>query len=185
MKHLLVLLAALVVVAATQPAPASSQGVETQCSDGIDNDSDGATDTADAGCAEADDDDEADSPYSGIRVITRALPVVTLQSTVDRRGAVRISKLLFRGVRGTGIDITCKGRHCPFKRLHRTMITSSLRLKRMERTLRPAMLLRMRIGVPDQLGKYVRYRVRHRKAPARVDACLDPVTRKVRGCFTG
>jgi hypothetical protein len=183
--RLALLLAVLALAAATIPAISGAQSEQPQCSDNIDNDSDNAVDGADAGCAGGEDDDETDSPYSGIVTVTRAFPVVTLQGTVDVKGTVTVAKLLFRADRGTGIDITCKGRHCPFKRLHRTMITSSLRLKRMERTLRPAMLLRMRIGVPDQLGKYVRYRVRHRKAPARVDACLDPVTRKVRGCFTG
>jgi hypothetical protein len=111
--------------------------------------------------------------------------VVTLQGTVNGKGTVSVSNLFFRADRGTGIDISCKGRHCPFKKLHRTMITTSLRLKKLERKLRPPMVLRMRLQVPGQLGKYVRYKVRRRKAPLRVDSCLDPVTRKVRGCFTG
>jgi hypothetical protein len=189
MMHLLArlgaLLAALVAVAATHPAPASSQDAQVQCSDGIDNDSDGATDSADAGCSDADDNDETDSPYSGIEVHTVALPVVTLQGTVDTRGVVRIKKLFFRADRGTGIDVRCNGPHCPFKRLHRTMITTSLQLKKLERKLRPPMVLRMRLQRPGQLGKYVRYKVRRRKAPLRIDSCLDPTTSKVRGCFTG
>jgi hypothetical protein len=183
--RLALLLATLVIAAAAIPAISGAQSQQAQCSDGIDNDSDNAVDGGDAGCAGGEDDDETDSPYAGVVTVTRALPVVTLQGTVDRRGTVNVAKLLFRADRGTGIDIACKGKRCPFKKLHRTMITTSLRLKKMERKLRPPMVLRMRVGLPGQLGKYVKYKVRRRKAPLRVDSCLDPVTRKVRGCFTG
>jgi hypothetical protein len=183
--RLALLLVALAAAAATIPAVSGAQDQQPQCSDGIDNDSDNFADGGDRGCAGGDDDDETDSPYSGIVTVTRALPVVTLQGTVNVRGVVNVAKLLFRADRGTGIDITCQGKRCPFKKLHRTMITTSLRLKKMERKLRPPMVLRMRVGLPGQLGKYVKYRVRRRKAPVRVDSCLDPVTRKVRGCFTG
>jgi len=37
-------------------------GLSLQCSDGIDNDTDGAIDLADAGCINSDDDDESDGP---------------------------------------------------------------------------------------------------------------------------
>jgi hypothetical protein len=183
--RLALLLAALATVAAAIPAHSGAQGQVPQCSDNIDNDSDNAVDGADAGCGGGEDDDESDSPYAGIVTVTRAFPVVTLQGTVNVKGTVTVAKLLFRADRGTGIDISCKGPHCPFKKLRRTMITTSLRLKKMERKLRPPMVLQMRIGLPGQLGKYVRYKVRRRKAPVRVDSCLDSVTRKVHGCFTG
>jgi hypothetical protein len=179
------LLLAIVAVAASHPAPASSQGTPPQCSDGIDNDSDNAADSEDAGCSSPEEDDESDSPYSGVVVATRALPVVVLQGSVGRSGAVAVSKLFVRGNRGTIIDIKCAGRRCPFKHVQRSMITGSLRIRAVERRLRPPMVLRMRLQVPGQLGKYIRYNVRRRKPPVRTDSCLDPITRKVRGCFTG
>ncbi len=182
-----VLLGMLGVLFAAFPA-ASSLAADTaqpQCSDGVDNDADGAIDGADAGCADGSDDNETDSPYSGIVLVTVPLPVVTLQGTVDAKGAVKVSRLQIRALRGTRVIVTCRGHACPFKTLRRIMITSSLRLKKLERKLKPTMIVTMHIARPGQLGKYVQYKVRRKKAPKRRDACLDQVTGKVRGCFTG
>jgi len=107
------------------------------------------------------------------------------QGTVDRRGNVDVARLQVRALRGSTVDIRCSGRRCPFKKLRRIMITSSLRLTKLERELRAPLTLTMRIARPGQLGKYVRYRVRRGKAPKRSDSCLDQTTGKVRGCFTG
>lgn len=175
----------LALVAFTATPSIAADPVQPQCSDGVDNDSDGFADGSDAGCAGGSDDDEADSPYSGIVVVTVPLPVVTLQGTVDAKGNVDIDRLLVRALRGTTVTITCKGRACPFKTLRRTMITSSLRLGKLERKLKPKLTLTMRIARPGQLGKYVRYQVRRKAAPKRTDACIDQTTGKVRGCFTG
>ncbi len=182
-----VLLGMLVVLFAAFPAASSlaADGPRPQCSDGVDNDADGAIDGADAGCGDGSDDDEADSPYSGIVLVVIPLPVVTLQGTVDAKGTVRVSKLQIRAVRGTRVTIGCRGHACPFKTLRRIMITSTLRLKKLERKLKPTMTLTMRIARPGQLGKFVRYKVRRKKSPKRTDACLDQTTGKVRGCFTG
>ena len=45
-----------------------------QCSDGVDNDGDNAIDGLDAGCGDGSDDDETDSTYAGIVIITVPLP---------------------------------------------------------------------------------------------------------------
>ena len=178
-----VLFALLAAVPATMPT-AQAQ-VQPQCSDGVDNDADGERDGADAGCSSGSDDDEADSIYSGIILVTVPLPVLTIQGTVDSRGTVTVSKLLVRALRGSTVAITCSGRACPFKTLKRIMITSTLRLGKLERRLKAPLTLTMRIARPGQLGKYVRYVVRRRKPPKRTDQCLDQATGKVRGCFTG
>lgn len=176
----------LALVASTAaPSIAGGQAVQPQCSDAVDNDSDGAVDGADAGCADGSDGDETDSPYSGIVLVTVPLPVVTLQGTVSAKGTVDVDRLQIRALRGTSVAIACKGRACPFKSLRRIMITSSLRLGKLERKLKPTMTITMRIARPGQLGKYVRYQIRRNKSPKRTDACLHQATRQVRGCFTG
>jgi hypothetical protein len=182
--RLTLLLVAVVAVSISHPVVSHAQGAP-QCSDGIDNDSDGAIDGADAGCAGGDDNDETDSPYSGIQVITVALPIVTLQGSVDAHGALKVTRFTVNANRGTVIDISCSGRHCPFKRFRRTMLSTSLRLKPLERTYSAPQVLRMRLQRQGQLGKFVRYTLRPNKAPKRFDSCLDPITQKVRGCFAG
>lgn len=180
---MLIALAALPVA-----APAISVAQDTaqpQCSDGVDNDADNAVDGADAGCADGSDNDETDSIYAGVLTVTVALPVVSLQGTVNTKGVVNVSKLQVRAQRGSTVDVTCTGKPCPFKSVHRTMITTSLRLGKLETKLRPKLQLKLRIARPNQLGKYVSYKVRRKKGPLRVDACLDQATGKVRGCFTG
>ena len=179
MRLALVLAALLVAL----PAVSTGQDTQPQCSDQVDNDADGAIDGADAGCSDGSDEDETDSIYAGIVKITVALPVVSLQGTVDRKGVVDVSRLTVRAQRGSVVAITCTGKRCPFKSLRRTMISSTLRLGKLERTLRPPLTLKLRIARTGQLGKYVRYKVRRRKAPKRFDACLDQTSQAVRGCF--
>lgn len=181
----LALLLAALLIAATVASPVASvaQVAQPQCSDGVDNDSDNAVDGGDAGCADGSDDDETDSPLAGVKFVTVALPVITLQGTVDRKGVVDVSRLTVRAQRGSSVTVTCRGSRCPFKTLRRRMITTTLRLGRAEGRLRPKLTLTMRIARPGQLGKYMTYRVRRNKAPVRFDACLDQTTGLVKGCF--
>ena len=181
--RLALLLAALLALATAGPAVSGTQSDIPQCSDGIDNDSDGAIDGADAGCAGGSDTDETDSSYSGIRTVTIALPLVSLQGSVTRNGVVRVSRLLIRAQRGSTVRVTCSGKHCPAREVTRTMLTTNLQLRRFEGKLRPSLTLKMRIGRPGQLGKYVSYKVRRGISPVRFDACLSPDDGKITGCF--
>ena len=182
----LALLVAVMAVSmlAWSAAPSSAQFQTPQCSDGIDNDSDNAVDGADAGCGNGSDLDETDSPYSGIVFVTVPLPLVTLQGKVDARGTVTIKRLEVRAQRGSSVVIRCVGNSCPAKITRRRMITNSLRLGVFEsRKLRAPLTLTFRIARPNELGKYVRYRLRRNDTPVRVDACLDQVTQEVRNCY--
>jgi len=184
--RLLLIMAAVAALALTMGAPgASAQQGQPQCSNGIDDDGDGAIDGADAGCGDGSDPDESDSPYAGIKFITIPLPLVTLQGTVDARGTVDVAKLQVRAQRGSTVDIRCKGKGCAFKKSRRIMITSKLRLNNLERKLRAPQSVELRIARPGELGKYVRYQVRRNDTPLRTDDCLDQVTRKVRPCYVG
>jgi hypothetical protein len=155
-----------------------------QCSDGIDNDSDNAVDGLDTGCGAGSDNDETDSEYSGIQVFTVALPVVTLQGSYDRKGVVTVSRLIIRARQGSSVDISCKGKKCPFKTFKRRMLNTKLRVRDLEGKLRPSLELQIRVARSGQLGKYVSYKVRRKKAPKRTDACLDQDSGEVKGCFT-
>jgi hypothetical protein len=179
----LLLLALAALVGAIPSASVAQDDSAPQCSDGIDNDSDNAIDGQDQGCGSGSDNDETDSEYSGIQVITVALPVVTIQGTVDRKGVVDIARLVIRARRGSLVNITCKGKRCPIKTFKRRMITNQLRIGELERKLKPKMELQFRVARTGQLGKYVRYQVRKKKAPKRTDACLNQDTGKVEGCF--
>lgn len=181
------LVAALAALALTFTATTAIGQTDDQpaCSDNIDNDSDNAVDGADAGCGGGDDTDETDSPYSGIKIVTVPLPLVTLQGTVDSKGTVVVSLLEVQALRGSVIEARCSGKACPFKSNRTVMITGKVRLKKLERKLRAPMTLTLRIRRNNQLGKYVRYQLRRNKAPLRKDACLDQVTEKVIPCYVG
>ncbi len=181
--RLALLIAAMAAAIVAVPATSGAQDEVPQCSDGIDNDGDGAIDGADAGCADGSDDDETDSIYAGIKFITVALPLVSVQGTVAPSGTVKVSKMAIRAQRGSIVNVTCVGKHCPFKVLNRTMLNTTMRLAKLEGKLRPPMVLELRIARPGQLGKFVGYKVRRHKAPARTDACLDQATGAIKGCF--
>lgn len=166
-------------------ATASGQNEQAACSDGIDNDSDGAIDGADAGCGGGDDRDETDSPYAGVEFVTLPLPLVTLQGSVFDNGDVKVTKLQVRALRGTTVRLRCIGKRCPVKQSQNIMITNALRLKRFEKRLKPPLMLDLRIQRNGDLGKFVRYKLRRNAAPEREDDCLDQLTEKRRPCYVG
>ena len=187
LRRLALLLATLGVCAFTFSGASDAVAKEKPaCSNGVDDDGDGAVDGTDAGCGDGDDDDETDSPYSGIsQILTIALPLVSLQGTVDADGAVDVTRLLVRAAPGSRVDATCKGAGCPVKHVNRVMLTSTLRLNEYQRLLKPNITLTLKIAKLNQLGKYVRYKIRRNRPPVREDSCLEQKTGKVRPCFAG
>ena len=178
-------LALLLALVAGLPLSASATAAKAkpQCSDGADNDSDNAIDGIDAGCSGGSDNSEDDSVYEIVKTVP--LAVVKLQALVSAKGAVKLQHPTIEALRGSHVTVTCKGRKCPFKSIERIMIATSLRLKAIERTLRPPLMLTFKIKRPEQLGRYVRYKVRRNKPPVRIDSCLAQDTAKVRPCFVG
>ena len=181
--RLALLLAALLAAAVALPGVSGAQDNIPQCSDGVDNDGDKAIDGTDAGCADGSDNDETDSIYAGIKTVTIALPLVSLQGSVTRGGVVRVSRLVIKAQRGSTVLVSCSGKHCPVRTVARTMLTTNLQLTKFEGKLRPSLTLKMKIGRPGQLGKYVSYKVRKGISPVRFDACLDPNNGKIKGCY--
>lgn len=181
--RLSLLLALLVTLVAAFPTTNSvaQQGV-TECSDGLDNDGDNAIDGADFGCPNGDDDSEAITEYT-LPGRTIPLPVVTIQGTVSAKGVVKVSTFQIRAIRGSNVNIRCKGKGCPFKSADRTMISSKLRLKQFQTKLKPNLTIKLRIGLPDDLGKYLSYKVRKKKAPVRNDQCIAASSGNIVPCF--
>ena len=184
LRRLAVLAAVLAFVAALAgPMTAVAQDDAPQCSDGVDNDGDNEIDGADMGCGGGSDDDETDSPYSGIKTVTVPLPVVTLQGTVDTKGNVNVSKLQIRAQSGSTAEVECRGKSCPFKKTSRRMLRTTLRLGALERRLKAPLRLTLRIRRASQLGKFVQYKLKRNQAPVRTDDCLNQDTGKRQPCF--
>jgi hypothetical protein len=181
----LAVLAALFAFVATLTGPmnAVAQDEAAACSNQIDDDSDGAVDGFDPGCGGGSDDDETDSPYSGILVKTVPLPVVTLQGTVDAKGNVKVSRLQIRAQSGSTAEVECRGKSCPFRRSSSRMLRTSLRLTALERKLKAPLTLTLRIRRASQLGKFVQYKLRRNQAPVRTDDCLNQDSGKRQPCF--
>ena len=110
-------------------------------------------------------------------------PVVAIGGRVFRRG-VRVSQLkVSRAPRGAVVTVTCRGRGCPFRRMRRTVKRrSGLRLRRLERTLRPGTVIVIIVRKGNTLGKYTRLRIRRGSPPARIDRCIRPGARRPTAC---
>ncbi len=178
-------LAAVFAFVAVLAGPLAAHAQDTPaCSDGVDNDGDNYIDGADAGCGGGSDNDETDSPYAGIEIQDLPLPLVTLQGTVDtKKGDVKVSRLQIRALIGSVVEVTCKGKTCPFMTFKRQMFRNSLRLEALERKLKAPTTLTLRVGRQNQLGKFVQYKLRRGKAPVRVDDCLAQDTGERKPCY--
>jgi hypothetical protein len=101
-----------------------------------------------------------------------------LDATVRIRGMiyrdrVRVRLLSITSARGAQVRVTCAGRGCPF-RSARTRVRATgrtVRIRRLERTLRPGTVIRVMVTRAGRLGKYTRFRIRRGMAPERNDSC--------------
>lgn len=115
----------------------------------------------------------------GLRLLN-PFPVVRIAGRLTSRGT-RVRLLRVEAPRGTQIAITCSGPRCPFARQVRVAGSAPgaraarrIRVRRLERLLRPGVVVSVFVTSPDAIGKYTRFRIRRHKAPARVDKCLRP-----------
>jgi PKD repeat protein len=112
-------------------------------------------------------------------------PVVRIAGRVSRRGA-RIRRLTVDAPPGTVVGVSCGGRGCPFRSVHKTISSRPLagralpasrllRVRRLEgRLLRPGSMLRLFVTRAGTVGKYTRFRIRRGRPPVRRDMCLVP-----------
>ena len=116
---------------------------------------------------------------SGARLLS-PFPVVRIAGRITSRGTlVRVMRV--SAPAGTQVAVRCSGRGCPFKKQVRTISTRanslaaiSMRVRRLERLLRPGVRVRVYVTKRDAFGKYTRFRFRAGKAPVRTDSCLAP-----------
>jgi hypothetical protein len=108
------------------------------------------------------------SPFAVVRAISR----------VTRRGT-RIRELAVEAPAGSKVQLRCRGRRCPVRRLTRTVGASRLlKIRRLKRsTLRPRAAVKVWVTKADAVGKYTRFRIRRGLPPARADRCLTPGAR--------
>jgi len=125
--------------------------------------------------------DAASAPAGASLRALEPFPVVRIRGRITRTGAT-ISLLLVRAPVGARVSLRCRGRACPLRRLARATTARSLRVRSFERHLRAGTLVEVFVTRPGLIGKYTRFRIRRRGAPARTDLCLVPGQRAPRAC---
>jgi hypothetical protein len=116
-----------------------------------------------------------------------SFPVVRLAGKITRRGT-RIRELTVNAPDGGRVEVRCRGRGCPFRRLSRTAARASrlLTIRRLRgRLLRPRVVVQIWVTRPDAVGKYTRFRIRRGKPPSRADRCALTGVRLPLRCPTG
>jgi hypothetical protein len=92
---------------------------------------------------------------------------------------------------GARVTVSCQGRRCPARSVSRVAVsrvrntatgTVGISFRRFERTLRPRVILRIRVSKPGEIGKYTRFIIRRGELPERLDTCLDPGGFKPMAC---
>jgi hypothetical protein len=85
-----------------------------------------------------------------------------------------VRSLTINTPRGTRVRVRCHGRGCPFQRItKRAAASRHLTVRRLRgRLLRAGAVVKVWVWRPNRIGKYVRFRFRDSKAPARADRCL-------------
>jgi hypothetical protein len=116
-----------------------------------------------------------------------SFPVVRLAGKITRRGT-KIRKLTVNAPDGARVEVGCRGRGCPFRRLTKGAARTSklVTIRRLRgRLLRPQAVIQIWVTRPDALGKYTRFRIRRGRPPSRADRCAVTGVRRPVRCPTG
>jgi hypothetical protein len=109
-------------------------------------------------------------------------PLVRVAGSFSNAG-IRIDQLTISAPEGARVEIRCRGRGCPFRKLVRRRGTQTVRVRRFARTvLRPGAVVQVWVTRPGEIGKYTRLRIRKGKRPTRVDRCLGPGSMRPMPC---
>lgn len=100
-------------------------------------------------------------------------PVVRLSGVITARGT-RVVRLTVQAPSDATVAVRCRGTSCPFDRSSRTSTGELLRIRRLERSLRPGTVIEVLVGAAERIGKYTRFVIRDRRRPTRTDLCLWP-----------
>ncbi len=94
----------------------------------------------------------------------------------------RIRTLSVTAPRGSRVEVRCKGRGCPKRRVMTLRTSRATRMKAFQRSFRPNTVIEVRVTAAGKIGKYVKFRLRKRRGPARTDACLVPGSSRPTRC---
>lgn len=109
-------------------------------------------------------------------------PVVRIVGSFGKPG-IRIEQLVVNAPVGARVEIRCRGRGCPFRKMIRKPHPQTVRVRRFaRRTLRAGAIVQVWVTRPGEIGKYTRLRIRSGKRPVRVDRCLPPGSRRPAPC---
>ncbi len=97
---------------------------------------------------------------------------------------IRVDLLTVSRLRkGATVKVRCSGKGCPRRKAVSTRANDGLvRLRWLERRLRPGTRLYFAITYPGKIGRYTRILLRKRKEPTRRTQCLWPGEPKARTC---
>jgi hypothetical protein len=109
-------------------------------------------------------------------------PVVRIVGSFGARG-IRVEQLVVTAPEGARVEIRCRGRGCPFRKLVRKPGDQTVRVRRFKRrVLRPGAVVQVWVTRPGEVGKYTRFRIRKKRQPTRVDRCLPPGSKRPVPC---
>jgi PKD repeat protein len=107
-------------------------------------------------------------------------PLVRITGSINRRGST-LKILSVTAPTGATVLVRCSGRSCPIGRQSSVVKSGKsptariVRIKRLEgRQLRSGTRITIFVTKPGTIGKYTSFKIRARRAPARVDKCLAP-----------
>ena len=113
----------------------------------------------------------------------KPFPKVQIGGLVAPAGAFLTVFRVVNAPKGSKIAVRCKGRRCPFKSTKLTARKKRVSVKRiLGRALFVGTVIEVRITKKGFVGKYVRFKIRSNRAPARTDACLQPGKSKPSKC---
>jgi hypothetical protein len=113
----------------------------------------------------------------------KPFPKVQIGGIVAPAGAFLNVFRIVNAPKGSKIAVRCKGRVCPFKSTKLTARKKRVSVKRiLGRPLFVGTVIEVRITKKGFVGKYVRFKIRSNRAPARTDACLQPGKTKPSKC---
>jgi hypothetical protein len=102
-----------------------------------------------------------------------------------RHGRVWVSSLsVVEAPEGARVEVTCKGKRCPFKRRTATVNAkgSAYLKKYFKRKLRPKLTIEVRVTYPNTIGRVGRFRIKRPDIPSMQRLCLPPGQSKARRC---
>jgi hypothetical protein len=122
----------------------------------------------------------SDPPAPAPSLLT-PFPVVRMSGKVTRRGT-RLAYLSVEAPDGATVTLRCRGRGCPLRRQTRTAAvdfdatargSKLIRFHHFDgRLFRKGAVIKVFVTRSGTVGKYVRFKMRHRRPPLRTDGCV-------------